>query len=87
VDAAAESTNLPGWFYSGGARTRPLLLCTNGYDETIQTMHYGSAAAAQRRGYHVLTFDGPGRDAYSSKTAYFAPGLGDGRSRSYSTSP
>ena len=56
-----ESTNLPGWFYSGGAGTRPLLICTNGYDETIQTMHYGSAAAAQRRGYHVLTFDGPGQ--------------------------
>jgi alpha-beta hydrolase superfamily lysophospholipase len=24
-------------------------------------MHYGHAAAAQRRGYHVLTFDGPGQ--------------------------
>ena len=56
-----ESITLPGWFYSGGAGPRPLLICTNGYDETIQTMHYGSAAAAQRRGYHVLTFDGPGQ--------------------------
>jgi pimeloyl-ACP methyl ester carboxylesterase len=52
---------LPGWFYSGGAGTRPLLICTNGYDETVQTMHYGCAAAAQCRGYHVLTFDGPGQ--------------------------
>ena len=41
---------LPGWFYSGGAGTRPLLICTNGYDETVQTMHYGCAAAAQCRG-------------------------------------
>jgi alpha-beta hydrolase superfamily lysophospholipase len=56
-----ESITLPGWFYSGGAGQRPLLICTNGYDETIQTMHYGSAAGAQRRGYHVLTFDGPGQ--------------------------
>jgi alpha-beta hydrolase superfamily lysophospholipase len=56
-----ERITLPGWFYSGGAGLRPLLICTNGYDETIQTMHYASAAAAQRRGHHVLTFDGPGQ--------------------------
>jgi alpha-beta hydrolase superfamily lysophospholipase len=56
-----EGTTLPGWFYSGGAGTRPLIIGTNGYDETVQMMHYGHAAAAQRRGYHVLTFDGPGQ--------------------------
>ena len=54
-------TTLPGWFYSGGPGTRPLIIGTNGYDETVQIMHYGHAAAAQRRGYHVLTFDGPGQ--------------------------
>jgi alpha-beta hydrolase superfamily lysophospholipase len=56
-----EGTTLPGWFYLGGAGMRPLLIGTNGYDETVQIMHYGHAAAAQRRGYHVLTFDGPGQ--------------------------
>jgi alpha-beta hydrolase superfamily lysophospholipase len=56
-----EGMTLPGWFYSGGAGTRPLIIATNGYDETVQGMHYGHAAAAQRRGYHVLTFDGPGQ--------------------------
>jgi alpha-beta hydrolase superfamily lysophospholipase len=56
-----EGMTLPGWFYLGGAGTRPLLIGTNGYDETVQIMHYGHAAAAQRRGYHVLTFDGPGQ--------------------------
>ena len=56
-----ENVTLPGWFYSGGPGTRPLVIGTNGYDETVQMMHYGHAAAAQRRGYHVLIFDGPGQ--------------------------
>ena len=33
---------------------RPLVICTTGYDETVQTMHYGQAAAAQRRGCQGL---------------------------------
>ncbi len=56
-----ENVTLPGWFYSGGPGTRPLVICTNGYDETVHMMHFGHAAAAQRRGYHVLIFDGPGQ--------------------------
>ena len=56
-----ENVTLPGWFYLGGVGTRPLIIGTNGYDETVQMMHYGHAAAAQRRGYHVLIFDGPGQ--------------------------
>ena len=56
-----ENATLPGWFYLGGVGTRPLIIGTNGYDETVQMMHYGHAAAAQRRGYHVLIFDGPGQ--------------------------
>jgi alpha-beta hydrolase superfamily lysophospholipase len=56
-----EGMTLPGWFYSGGPGTRPLIIGTNGYDETVQIMHYGHAVAAQRRGYHVLIFDGPGQ--------------------------
>lgn len=61
VEIPFEGTTLPGWFYSGGPGTRPLIIGTNGYDETVQIMHYGHAAAAQRRGYHILTFDGPGQ--------------------------
>src|SRR5262249_45343818 len=77
-----ESVTLPGWFYSGGAGQRPLLICTNGYDETIQTMHYGSAAAAQRRGHHVLHVrrTRAWTRAHRGRRTY-APGLGDGRSR------
>ncbi|QIM49426.1 alpha/beta fold hydrolase [Pusillimonas sp. DMV24BSW_D] len=58
-----ENTTLPGYFYSGGHGKRPLLICTNGYDDTLHTMHYAHAVSAQRRGYHVLTFDGPGQGA------------------------
>ncbi len=56
-----EGTTLPAWFYSAGPVRRPLLICVNGYDETLHTMHYAHAAAAQRRGWNVLTFDGPGQ--------------------------
>jgi hypothetical protein len=45
----------------GRAGRRPLIIGTNGYDETVHIMHYGHAVAAQRRGYHVLIFDGPGQ--------------------------
>ena len=61
VEIPFETVTLPGWFYFGGPGVRPLVIATNGYDETVQMMHYGHAAAAQRRGYHVLTFDGPGQ--------------------------
>lgn len=56
-----EGTTLPAWFYSGGTGQRPLLICVNGYDETLHSMHFAHAVAAQRRGWHVLTFDGPGQ--------------------------
>ncbi|MFT0544966.1 alpha/beta hydrolase family protein [Allopusillimonas ginsengisoli] len=56
-----EGTTLPAWFYSAGPGPRPLLICVNGYDETLHTMHFAHAVAAQRRGWHVLTFDGPGQ--------------------------
>lgn len=56
-----ENTTLPAWFYSAGPGPRPLLICVNGYDETLHTMHFAHAVAAQRRGWNVLTFDGPGQ--------------------------
>ncbi|NYT78588.1 alpha/beta fold hydrolase [Alcaligenaceae bacterium] len=56
-----EGTTLPAWFYSAGPGPRPLLICVNGYDETLHTMHFAHAVAAQRRGWNVLTFDGPGQ--------------------------
>jgi alpha-beta hydrolase superfamily lysophospholipase len=58
-----EGTTLPGYFYRVGDvdRPRPTVIATNGYDSTIQEMHFAHAVAAVRRGYNCLTFDGPGQ--------------------------
>jgi alpha-beta hydrolase superfamily lysophospholipase len=54
--------DLPGWFYrSPLPGPRPLLLMHSGYDGSAEELHVSGAAAAQERGYHVLTFDGPGQ--------------------------
>ena len=63
IEIPYEGTTLPGYFYrvdcSNGRR--PTLIATNGYDSTIQEMHFAHAVAAVRRGYNCLTFDGPGQ--------------------------
>jgi dienelactone hydrolase len=37
------------------------VIATNGYDSTVHEMHFAHAVAAVRRGWHCLTFDGPGQ--------------------------
>jgi hypothetical protein len=86
VAIAFESTTLRGRFYSGGPGTRPLIIGTNGYDETVQIMHYGHAAAAQRRGYHVLTFPRPDWETVVRRLVDFAVTL-PGVDRHVSPSP
>ena len=63
VEIPYEGTTLPGYFYSvdDSGRARPTVIATNGYDATVQGMHFGHAAAAVRRGYNCLIFDGPGQ--------------------------
>lgn len=59
-----EDTSMPAVFIPAagrGAELRPLIVLTNGYDATITDMYFASAAAATRRGYHCLLFDGPGQ--------------------------
>lgn len=57
-----EGAELPGYFYpSPVPGRRPLLVMHTGYDGSVEEMHTAGAAAAQERGYHVLTFDGPGQ--------------------------
>jgi predicted alpha/beta hydrolase len=59
-----EDTSLPAYFIPANGRAnevRPLLILTNGYDATVTDMYFASAAAASRRGYHCLLFDGPGQ--------------------------
>lgn len=63
VEIPYEGTTLPGYFYrvDASGRPRPTVIATNGYDSTVQAMHFGHAAAAVRRGYNCLIFDGPGQ--------------------------
>ncbi|WP_433040728.1 alpha/beta hydrolase family protein [Dactylosporangium sp. CS-033363] len=56
-----ESTTLPGYFYRAADEPRPTIVMCNGFDGTVEEMHFYGAAAAVERGYHVLSFDGPGQ--------------------------
>src|SRR5215212_4106981 len=63
VEIPYEGTTLPGYFCQADdtGRPRPTLIVTNGYDSTINELYLDSAAAALRRGYNLLLFDGPGQ--------------------------
>ncbi|HTX97428.1 MAG TPA: alpha/beta fold hydrolase [Mycobacterium sp.] len=58
-------TVLHGYFYRAAADgdVRPTLVMHSGFDGTCEELHWLGAAAGQERGYHVLTFDGPGQPA------------------------
>src|SRR3712207_6143485 len=62
VEIPFEGTTLPGYFcrVDDSDRPRPTLICTNGYDSTIYEL-YLDFAAALRRGYNLLLYDGPGQ--------------------------
>ena len=62
-----EATTLPGFFFraagAAAGEPRPLVLINRGCEEpTSAALALGGAAAAAR-GYHWLTFDGPGQQA------------------------
>jgi hypothetical protein len=62
-----QDTVLPGYFFrapdSDPGEPRPLVIVNNGSDgATSQMWLYGGAAAGER-GYHWMTFDGPGQQA------------------------
>jgi len=62
-----EDTTLPGYFFRApdaepGER-RPLVVINNGSDGTTSQMWTCGGAAAGERGYHWMTFDGPGQQA------------------------
>jgi len=59
-----EDTTLPACFFPAAAgERRPLVVLNNGGDgATSQAWVHGGAAAAER-GYHWMTFDGPGQQA------------------------
>jgi hypothetical protein len=62
-----EHGSLPGYFFRcpgwrAGER-RPLLIANNGSDGATSLMWSRAGAAAAERGYHWMTFDGPGQQA------------------------
>jgi alpha-beta hydrolase superfamily lysophospholipase len=44
-----------------GAAARPLLMVVGGYDSTMEELYLSIGAAALRRGYAVLLYEGPGQ--------------------------
>jgi hypothetical protein len=71
-----EDTTLEGWFFpaAGADGRRPLTILNNGSDGTVTDMWVQGAAAATARGYHALTFDGPGQgQALFEQGLHFRP--------------
>src|SRR6266576_5371091 len=65
VSIPYEDTTLPAYLFlvddSGAAR--PTIIYNSGYDSTREESYFAVAAAALRRRYNVLAFDGPGQGA------------------------
>lgn len=55
--------SLHGYFFSAGEAQRPLVISVGGYDSTAEEGYFFNAVAALERGYHCVTFDGPGQGA------------------------
>jgi hypothetical protein len=58
-----ECVELPAYFFSGGAGKRPLIVIDHGGRVATSSAWIQGGAAAHARGYHWMTFDGPGRQA------------------------
>jgi pimeloyl-ACP methyl ester carboxylesterase len=58
-----EDTTLPGYLFlaDDSGTPRPTVLYHGGYDSTLEENYLALAAGALRRGYNVITFDGPGQ--------------------------
>ncbi|WP_329327614.1 alpha/beta hydrolase family protein [Streptomyces mirabilis] len=64
VEIPYEDTVLHGYFYrAAGEGPRPAVVMHNGFDGAAEELHFSGALGGQERGYHVLTFDGPGQPA------------------------
>ncbi len=63
VKISYENTFLPGYFYrpvAAKSQQLPTLIIQTGYDGTQEEL-YGYAQEGVKRGYNVLTFEGPGQ--------------------------
>jgi hypothetical protein len=63
LSIAYEGAALPGYFFSGGPGARPLVVVDHGGRVATSVAWAAGGAVAAARGYHWMTFDGPGRQA------------------------
>lgn len=58
-----EGTTLPGYFFKadGTSQKRPTIIATTGHDGTAEELYFYIGVSGIRRGYNVLTFEGPGQ--------------------------
>jgi Prolyl oligopeptidase family len=67
LEISYEDTTLPGFFFrapgAGAAEPRPVVVVNNGSDGPTPHMWVQGGAAAAARGYHWMTFDGPGQQS------------------------
>ncbi|MEU6404187.1 alpha/beta fold hydrolase [Streptomyces sp. NPDC046985] len=71
-----EGTTLPGYLFlaDDSGDVRPTVIYHGGFDSTLEENYFGLAVGALRRGYHVLTFDGPGQGtALRDQGLHFRP--------------
>lgn len=62
VEIPYQDTVLHGYFYrSAEPGPRPTVVMHSGFDGSVEEMHFFGALAGLERGYHVLSFDGPGQ--------------------------
>jgi len=63
VSIPYEGTTLPAYLFlvDDSGIARPTIVYNSGYDSTREESYFAIAAAALRRGYNVLAFDGPGQ--------------------------
>jgi dienelactone hydrolase len=75
IEIPYENTRLQGYFFRTHAPgKRPLLILGNGSDGSPLGMWHEGGAAGVARGYHCLTFDGPGQGyALWKQGLYFRP--------------
>lgn len=67
VSVPYEGTTLRGWFFrapdAAPGERRPLVVMNNGSDGATSSMWVLGGAAAAERGFHWMTFDGPGQQS------------------------
>ena len=64
VEIPFEGTMLHGYYYRApGEGRNPVVVMHNGFDGSVEEMHFFGAAAAVERGYDVLSLDGRELDA------------------------